>query len=167
MRLKAKIIFKTPFYTPQQQEFYNPVDLTDYMRQLDAFFMRPHKSTHLQVGLPEFQLGFCSEASCDGVSMDSDVKWGPRFLVACDVREDGKRLVVTVPADCIAQDNQNGVIKRQWREVAVAQHTVDAVFDCHNMRQLWPRRERAKTELVRFLTKFARFKSNVKDRCRD
>ncbi len=161
MKLKAKIVLKTPYYMPSRMEFYNSLELTDYLRQMESFFMRSHKNTHLRVGQPEFQLGFCAETIAGGVHKDSAVTWGPRFLVACRVRPDGKRLIATTPTDC-AERNGN-IVGRTWGDTRISQHAFDAILDCENMQQLWPpRRDNAKTELVRFFTKFARFKSNLR-----
>lgn len=165
MKLKAKIVLKTPYYVPSRLEFYNPMELTDYLRQMESFFMQPHQDTHLRVGRPEFQLGICAETISDGVHTDSAVMWGPRFLVACRVRAEGKNLVATMPTDCAR--GRGDVVARTWGDAKISQHAFDAILDCGHMRQLWPpRRDNAKTELVRFLAQFARFKSKLQDKAR-
>ncbi len=97
MYVRPLIVFKTPFYEPRYKQFRNPSELQKFLTVFD--FMRPHMCSRLQTGMPEFQLGTKLEFTIDGYFCESDVKWGPRFIVARAVTNNQGRIFADIPTD--------------------------------------------------------------------
>ena len=55
MNFSPVFVFRTPFYEPRYQEFYNITHLKEFLTEFN--FMAPHAVSNLSTGLPEFQLG--------------------------------------------------------------------------------------------------------------
>ncbi len=145
------IVFKTPFYEPTYCEFRNPPELQKFLA--DFNFMRSHELTDWSVGRPEFQLGTRLEFDIDDYLCESNIKWGPRFIVGRNVRVDGKKILAEIPVD--AASNNGLIVKREYATVALNRGMMDAVIDLHTMRQLWPLCESHHSELSKFFARVA------------
>lgn len=163
MNLKPVFVFRTPFYEPRYQEFYNIAHLKEFLTEFN--FMAPHTVSNLSVGLPEFQLGAKLEFVMDGYYCGSDIRWGPRFIVARSVRIDNAsgRAYADVPMDshCMRMD---GIVNREYREILLHRGITDAVINLHNLRQLFPVCKENRSELNKFLSTIAREKYQIKRR---
>lgn len=162
MYIYPKIVFKTPFYTPQYNEFRNPSELARFLTGFD--FMRPHEVSNMSIGRPEFQLGTKLEFVLDGYFCESDVKWGPRFLVARRVYDCGGRMFAEVPSDKPTSELDATTVFREYRPMQIFRGMVDAIVDIRDMHQLWPKCEASRSEYVKFLTKLSRQKYRIRTR---
>lgn len=162
MYVRPLIVFKTPFYEPRYKQFRNPSELQKFLTVFD--FMRPHMCSRLQTGMPEFQLGTKLEFTIDGYFCESDVKWGPRFIVARAVTNNQGRIFADIPTDAPGGGGDSMLVTREYKLVQIHRDMADAVIDIHNMRQLWPVCEESRSEFVKFLTYLNRQKYQIKRR---
>ena len=162
MYVRPLIVFQTPFYEPTHRLFKSPAELQKFLAGFD--FMRPHMVSRLQTGMPEFQLGTKLEFTLDGYFCESDIKWGPKFLVGRNVRHDGNRVVADFPMDSHHAAPDSMMITREYRTMPVHRDMADAVIDLRNMRQLWPMCEESRSEYVKFLTAVNRQRFQIKAR---
>lgn len=150
VRIKTLFIFKTSFYNPQYKEFYSSDELKNFLHSFD--FMQSHAISNVPTGLPEFQLGCCFGVHVNGDFCKSNIKWGPRFIVGSEVREDEKgRIFVKVPMDKKETSDVSSVVYREYQEIRFNKNMADAIIDLVSMQQIWPKRKHSKTELVKFL----------------
>lgn len=160
MYVRPLIVFKTPFYQPAYSEFRNPSELQKFLAGFD--FMRPHTCSRLQTGLPEFQLGTKLEFTLDGYFCESNIQWGPRFIVGRAAYTDGHRIIAEIPMD--VADTDGKMVKREYKTVQLHRGMADAIINLQNMRQLWPCTEESRSEFVKFLTYLNRQKYQIKRR---
>ncbi len=165
MQIIPQIVFKTPFYEPTYRQFRNPSELQKFLAVFD--FMRPHKFSHMQTGLPEFQLGTKLEFTIDGYFCESNVKWGPRFIVAQSVYLNGKSIFARLPMDVPTDPGKGAVVMRELDMVRLHPGMMDAILDMNdirNFRQLWPICEESRSEFIKFLTMLNRQKYQIRRR---
>ena len=149
MQANSVYVFKTPFYTPHYKEFYSLYDLKDFLQRFN--FMRSHKNTNIPTGLPEFRLGYRVGVVINGFYYKSDVKWGPRFIVAKSIREEKNGdIFALVPMDIVHGDEDSN-IRREYGEIKFNKSTADAIIDLSTLKQIWPKRHKYANELERFL----------------
>ena len=142
-------VFKTPFYQPKYKEFYNFDELKKFLQSFN--FMQPHFSSNIPTGLPEFQLGCCFGLKINGDFCKSEIKWGPKFIVGRNVRKDENgKVFITVPMDVKGNQAQQDLVFREYKEIRFNKNMADAIIDLDSLRQIWPKRKKTKTELVRF-----------------
>ena len=161
--MRPLFVFRTPFYSPQYQEFYNAAQLKEFLMDFD--FMQPHKISRLPTGLPEFQLGTKLVFEIDGYFGESDVRWGPRFIAGRNVNIDSRtgRVYADVPLDSHVGP-QNGIIRREYCKIPFRRNMADAVIDLSNLRQLWPVCENSCSEFIKFLTYVSRERYKIHKR---
>ncbi len=161
MKVETVYVFKTDFYAPKYKEFDNKHKLKNFLEDFD--FMESHKPSNFPTGLPEFTLGVCVKLKIKGVLYKSDVKWGPKFLVGRFVRQDDKgKLFAKVPMDKPGRNLP--MIEREYKEVPFKKHSADAVIDLDRMLQVWPVRNKSRTELAKFFNRAAKEKNKIKIR---
>lgn len=152
---KTLYVFKTPFYEPKYKEFHNILELKNFLQTFD--FMKPHAATGLQTGLPEFQLGVCIKVASNEYSTFSNIKWGPRFIVARSVKKDEKgHLVAEIPMDAACSTNY--LIHREYKDMPIRNGMADAFIDLKNLKQVWPKCETPRSELQKFFTQSLKHK---------
>lgn len=150
MHVRKLFVFKTPFYSPKYKEFYSIEELREFLKGFD--FMKPHTVSNFSTGLPEFQVGVKVLFGIDGEIVQSEVYWGPRFIVGRGVSVEDKKIYALVPMDK-ASISKNGLVEREYKFVKLPNGTVDAVIDLRNMYQLWPKcHKRTKTEFDKFIS---------------
>ena len=159
MDITPKIVFRTPFYEPNFQDFYTRAQLKEFLSEFD--FMAPHRPSCLPTGTAEFQLGSQIEFDIDGYSLSSDIQWGPRFIVARHVKYDGKRILIESPVD---SDMRRGMVSREYRYIPFHRGMADAVIELRKLRQLWPICENSRSEFIRFLTHVSRQRYKIRAR---
>ena len=163
MNFSPVFVFRTPFYEPRYQEFYNVTHLKEFLTEFN--FMAPHAVSNLSTGLPEFQLGTKLEFILDGYYCESDIRWGPRFIAARSIRIDNAsgRVYADVPMDSHSR-NGGRIVNREYREILLHRGITDAVINMHNLRQLLPVCEENRSELNKFLSIVMREKYQIKRR---
>lgn len=149
MHVRKVFVFKTPFYSPQYEEFYSAEELTKFLKNFD--FMAPHKQNRYSTGLPEFQLGSKVLFGINGEFVESKVQWGPRFIVGLHIWHEDKQIKALVPMDKKSV-NWAGLVEREYKEVKIPIGRADVIIDLRSMYQLWPKcYRRTKTELDKFI----------------
>lgn len=165
MIVRPNIVFQTPFYEPHICDFKNVAELKRFF-QFCFNFMRPHEKTTLQTGLPEFRLGTRYSFSFDGYYYESDIKWGPRFIVAKNIIHDSDgRIFANIPVDAPTNSSESDeLVYREFRSVQITPRMANATIDINTHRQLWPICEENRSEFARFLTFLGRQKIDIKSR---
>ncbi len=154
MQANSVYVFKTPFYTPHYKEFYSLHDLKNFLQKFN--FMRSHQNTNISTGLPEFRLGYRVGVVINGFYYKSDVKWGPRFMVAKSIRETEKgEIFALVPMDKIPNPGANK-IWREYAEIRFNKSRVDAIIELGSLTQIWPKKRNYAAELPKFLKQAAK-----------
>lgn len=163
MKSKVVIVFNQPYRNlknivgnniPETVVFNNNAQLMEFLRGLD--FSRAHISGDDFMQYPEFRLGTKTIVYTDDRSIESDVRWGPRFVFGNNVRVENKSVVVSVMRDVPCSDKK-GLVRPRLCNVKLRNGSYDAVIQPGNkLKQIWPRVENSRGELVRFMTSFAR-----------
>lgn len=156
MKSRIVIVFNQPYRNqiPQTVEFNNNMQLIEFLRELD--FSRPHISNNSFMEYPEFRLGTKTVVFKDGQSIESDVRWGPRFIIGDNIKIDKKSVVASVMRDTPCS-GKNRLVKPHLCDVKLRTGSYDAVIQPGAaLKQIWPHVENSRGELVRFMTKFKR-----------
>lgn len=133
--------------------FNNVGGLSKFLHQYDFTTV---SDKQLPYCAPMFRLGTFLRFCVDGYECESDIKWGPRFIVGQRVRMDNKRIFIT---------SQYNTSMLGVNEMPFHIGMVDAVVMPESMRQLWPHcGEYSRSELARFMTRVAHERYEVKVR---
>lgn len=158
--------YRTPFYDPIYSEFWNRVELYNFLSNLN--FMKSHFPTNMTVGMPEFQLGIRTAYNIDGNLYKSDIEWGPRFLVAHNVSMASHNELISAEIPMDAYKNSEPLVQRTLRCVPLAVGEYDAVLDMHKMNkidQIWPpARSHEKTVFAQFMAHALRCQNKLRGR---
>ena len=104
MNFSPVFVFRTPFYEPRYQEFYNIAHLKEFLTEFN--FMAPHAVSNLSTGLPEFQLGTKLEFTIDGYFCES--------IVARAVTNNQGRIFADIPTDAPGGDDDSMLVTREY-----------------------------------------------------
>lgn len=168
MKSKTLIVFNQPYGNlgmnniPETAVFENSIELMDFLRSLD--FSRAHIAGRDFIQYPKFRLGTKTVAYENGVRIESIVRWGPRFVFSDNVNIAGNGdVIASVMRDTPRRDNKNRVVP-ELCNVKLCRGSYDAVIQTGDkLKQIWPRVENSRGELMRFITRFSREREQLKN----